>query len=117
MVRMENLLLSVPTDEDLRRAYYEDTQAFLQRQRARIQVRGVWWGVLGVLAFGDRDGGGLTCVNRTGPCNTLGTGPEGPARGALRPVGMPLGGWVGGRGGMGNGGSGGCWAGWGMKDV
>ena len=40
MIRMENLLLSVPTDEDLRRAYYEDTQAFLQRQRARIQVGG-----------------------------------------------------------------------------
>ncbi len=35
---MENLLLSVPTDEDLRRAYLEDAQAFLQRQQARLEV-------------------------------------------------------------------------------
>lgn len=95
MIRMENLLLSVPTDEDLRRAYYEDTQAFLQRQRARIQVgQGV-----GVLCVGGCVGGGAGL----GWCGeyvdshddtvhvTLMTGPEGPARGALRPMGLPLG--------------------------
>ena len=63
MVRMENLLLSVPTDEDLRRAYYEDTQAFLQRQRARIQVR-VRFGRVGFWG----EGWGLTHMRESHRC-------------------------------------------------
>lgn len=39
MTRAENLLASIPNDEDLRRAYHQDNQAFLRRQRARIQAR------------------------------------------------------------------------------
>jgi hypothetical protein len=51
VIRIENLLVSLPTDEDLKRAYYEETQAFLQRQRARLQVR-VFVGYFGWVLVG-----------------------------------------------------------------
>jgi hypothetical protein len=39
VIRAENLVASVPNDEDLRRVYYWRNQDFLRRKRNRLQVR------------------------------------------------------------------------------
>jgi hypothetical protein len=39
VIRAENLIQSVPNDEDLRRLYYHENQDFLRHKRDQMQVR------------------------------------------------------------------------------
>jgi hypothetical protein len=38
VIRAENLLASIPNDDDLRRVYYQENQNFLRKKRERVQV-------------------------------------------------------------------------------
>jgi len=43
VIRAENLLASIPNDDDLRRVYYQENQNFLRKKRERVQVgKGGW---------------------------------------------------------------------------
>jgi hypothetical protein len=38
VIRAENLLASIPNDDDLRRAYQQENQIYLRKKKERVQV-------------------------------------------------------------------------------